>query len=122
MLPYNVSFQPPAPTLYIEAISPSTSVRRSILAKLDTGADETIIPEDLAADFNLIVRGQSLTSAFDGSIQRYLSYTIDLVVAGHHFIDLEVTAAPTNYVLLGRDVLNELVITLNGPQHMFTIN
>jgi hypothetical protein len=36
MLPYNVSFQPPAPTLYIEAISPSTSVRRSILAKLDS--------------------------------------------------------------------------------------
>ncbi|NJO84209.1 MAG: hypothetical protein HC828_16425 [Blastochloris sp.] len=122
MFPYDLSFQPPVPALYIEAISPSTSVRRNILAKLDTGADETIIPEDLAADLNLLLRGQSLTFAFDNSTQLYLSYTIDLLITGHNFIDLEVTAAPITYILLGRDVLNEFVITLDGPQRMFTIS
>lgn len=119
MVAYDHSFKPPAPILEIEAISPSTGVRRTMLAKLDTAADETVIPEDLAADLNLNLSGQSLTFSFDGMPRLYLSYTIDLIIAGHNFVDLEVTAAPILYILLGRDVLNELIVTLDGPRLQF---
>lgn len=121
MLPYNSSFAPPAPALEVEVISPVTGLRRIILAKFDTGADQTVIPEDLAADLSLSIQGQVPAAGFDTTTHLYFAYLLDLIVAGRNFVDLQVLASSNGHILLGRDVLNELVITLDGPQRRFSI-
>src|SRR4051812_38265315 len=116
MLPYNAIFDPPAPALDIEVISPVTGLRHTILAKFDTGADQTVIPEDLAADLSLSIQGQTPAAGFDNVTNLYFAYLIDLIVAGRNFVDLQVIASSNDHILLGRDVLNQLILTLDGPQ------
>ncbi|MFL5803952.1 MAG: hypothetical protein ACJ8CR_19685 [Roseiflexaceae bacterium] len=123
MLPY-IRFDPlslPAPALEIQAISPVTGRQRAIRAKLDTGADGSIIPEELAADLALASQGQFLTIDYFGMPRLSSSYRVDFIVDGRQFVDLEVTTAPLGYVLLGRDVLNHLILTLDGPQLHFAV-
>jgi hypothetical protein len=122
MLPYNSVFDPPAPALTIEVISPVTGLRRTVLAKFDTGADQTVIPEDLAADLSLSIQGQTPAAGFDNITQLYFAYLIDLIIAGRNFVDLQVIATSNDHILLGRDVLNDLLITLDGPQLQFAIH
>src|SRR5207244_3560623 len=100
---------PPAPALDVEIRNPQTGATLTVLAKLDTGADGSVIPDDLVPGLGLIEFSQFLSVAFDGSSQLQPSYLIDLSMIGHIFAELEVIAAPIPYLLLGRDVLNELV-------------
>lgn len=122
MYRYSPSFDPPAPALDVEVVHPYTSVRHIILAKFDTAADQTLIPEQVAAALNLDIAGMSVAQPLDSVARIYVVYRVDLIIAGRQFIDLEAAAAPIDYILLGRDVLNELVITLDGPQRTFTIS
>ena len=57
-----------------------------------------------------------VTIAFNGREEEQLTYLVDILVAGRTFTDFEVVASPAPYVLLGRDILNQLVITFDGPQ------
>lgn len=119
MVAYSTAFLPPAPALDVEVRDPQTGVAATILAKIDTGADGSIIPEDLVQTLNLIDFDEIVTVAFNGRLEKQPSYLIDLAVAGRTFTDLEVVAAPIPYLLLGRDVLNQLVTILNGPEQGF---
>ena len=119
MVVYSTAFLPPAPALDVEVRDPQTGAAATILAKIDTGADGSIIPEDLVQNLNLIDFDEIVTVAFNGRLEKQPSYLIDLAVAGRTFTDLEVVAAPIPYLLLGRDVLNQLVMILNGPEQGF---
>lgn len=121
MFPYDSNFLPPAPALEVEIRDPQTGAGQKVLAKLDTGADSSIIPEHLVQSLALTPFDRLLTIAFDGRKEFLTSYLIDVLIAGRSFTDLEVVAAPIPYLLIGRDVLNTLVITLDGSQFTFDI-
>jgi predicted aspartyl protease len=121
MFPYHNTFLPPAPALEVEVRNPHTGAAQILLAKLDTGADGTLIPEDLVQTLGLLSHDRFLAVAFDMQAKFIPSYLIDLTVAGWVFTQLEVPTAPLPYILIGRDVLNQLVITLDGPQLTFDI-
>lgn len=121
MFHYAQSFSPPAPALDVEVLHPITSTRATMLAKIDTAADQTIIPIILVDMLDLEPLGLAIAQPLDSSTRVYITYLLDLVIAGRQFIDFEAAAAPIDYIILGRDVLNELVITLDGPQLQFEI-
>ena len=93
-----------------------------ILAKLDTAADGSVIPIELVASMGLIDFDKVVTISFDGSEEEQLTYLVDIFLAGKAFTDIEVISSPLSYALLGRDILNQLIITLNGPQLGFTMS
>ncbi len=121
MFPYNETFTPPAPALQVEVRNAQTGISQIVLAKLDTAADGSIIPDKLVRTLELITYDEILAISFDGGLQRRASYLIDLVLAGYVFTELEVVSAPLPYLLLGRDVLNTMVVIFNGPQLLFEI-
>lgn len=121
MFPYDLNFLPPAPTLDIEIRNPQTGATQILLAKIDTGADGTVIPKDVVEGLGLLDFDQLLSVGFDGSLQVQTSYMIDLLLPGKIFTDIEVITAPLPYVLIGRDLLNQLVMTFDGPQLLFSI-
>lgn len=121
MLPYNLTFLPPAPVLDIEIRNPQTGFTQVVLAKIDTGADGTVIPKDVVQGLGLLNFDQILSIGFDGSTQIQTTYLIDILLPGKMFTDIEVITAPLPYVLIGRDLLNQLVITFDGPQLLFGI-
>ena len=121
MFPYHTTFRPPAPALEVEVINSQTGMIETILAKIDTAADASVIPDILVQRLGLLDFDQFLAISFDGSLQLQSSYLVDLLVAGRKFTDLEVITTPLPYILLGRDVLNQLVITCDGPRLAFEI-
>lgn len=118
---YSDDFLPPAPTLKIQVCNPQTGAAQTVLAKIDSGADGSVIPSSLVEQLGLIPFDTLLSMAFDGSVEKQISYLVDFTFADKQFHDLEVITAPLEYILVGRDVLNHLVTILNGPDQQLSI-
>lgn len=114
MFRFDINFNPPVAYVDAQIAHPQTGAAQTVPAKLDTGASRTVIPKSVAAALNLKTMGKMLAQGFDGSLDRYPVYYIALEVAGVRFSTLEVIAAERKDVLLGRDVLNHFVLTLDG--------
>jgi hypothetical protein len=121
MFPYALSFNPPLPGLEVDILHPLTSMRATLFAKIDTAADQTLIPESIVDILNLDPQGLAIAEPVASLPRIYVTYVCDIIVAGRQFIDLEAAAVPIDYILLGRDVLNQLIVTLDGPQLHFAI-
>lgn len=123
MWPYDRDIEPPAPFLEVLAYPPEhPDIRRSIRAKLDTGADISAIPESLIEALNLQPESLVLIEGYDCQKVTLPTYHVGLVVAQVQFHRQEVIVFPETYVLLGRDVLNHFYVRLNGPELTFDLN
>lgn len=122
MTPYNTTFDPPAPflTVRISRINldePTLTVD----CLVDSGADVSLIPQQLADDLNLAPADAMIVEGFSGEQQQLPLFAVTMVIENTHLIDLEVVAYPTAYAILGRDVLNRLRILLDGPAHQLNL-
>lgn len=122
MWSYNQAVQPPAPFLEVIVRHPRISDKfQPISAKLDTGADLSAIPQNVADNLELLAARTILAEAYDGTQTSVETYAIILEVAKARFRQLEVILIPEDYALLGRDVLNHFYISLNGPDLTFDL-
>lgn len=119
-VPYDDRRDPPAPVLPIR-IGPPRGDRALLLrALVDTGADATIIPEDVARGLRLpvvsFVRVRGIGPApLDAAV-----YGAEIEAAGvRRLIDVVGLGRET---LLGRNVLNDWTITLRGPEKVMEIS
>ena len=122
MLHYDLDFDPPAPVASVRVAHPVTGLTSNILrGKLDTGADLTVIPESLLVPLRLSAKGHVWTRSFDGTYsQRPVCY-IAVAIEGHKLPTVRCIAADRDTVLVGRNVLNRFVLTLDGRQLMFEL-
>jgi hypothetical protein len=120
---YNGGELPPAPYLDLEIASPVPgSPAVPTRAKLDSGAAMTVIPDAFIDQFNLAPVDVIDLRGFDGRITTRMVYEIDLIIGSRRFALLPVTSTRRRNVLLGRDVMNQLLITLDGHQLTTTIH
>ena len=112
---YSRSSEPPAPFLDIVVFDPTQpSTRRTIPAKLDSAADITALPVSLVRELALTQIHWLNVAGYDNRQSSIAVYEAAIEVA-HIRARLEVIAIPEDYALLGRDVLNQLRILLDGP-------
>jgi len=112
--PYDQSFYPPAPTLEIVVSGPGGY--RTLVARLDTAADVCGIPAQVALELDLPPGRRVRTSTYRGEPTAARLHRGDLRVAGRRFEQVEWLPVARPYALLGRSVLNELVLELDGPK------
>jgi hypothetical protein len=114
---YAAEFNPPAPFVQVTLGNPTTGEQRqAIPAQVDTAADRTVLPEAVALSLHLNRIGETVIGGFGGTITVVPLYGVLLGV--HTFPPrlIEVLAHPEEqWVLLGRDVLNQLRSLLDGP-------
>lgn len=131
---YSSEFDPPAPALDIGIGTTSIAPHDRVLALIDTGSDMTSVPPSLIDRLGLPQVNEVVIEAFDatGSKRRFQRP----VVSAH--LDLGESLPAVNvqclrfewetpdstiaeHVVLGRDILNGLLLALNGPELRGTI-
>ena len=120
---YNKQKSIPAPIIPIRlALSDSTYGTRYLNAIVDTGADFVIIPERLLerlgseSENYVRLRGQW------SEARTMALHTLDIEIANSRYPDIDVVADDKdNEIILGRNLLNKLVLTLNGPKQELEI-
>lgn len=123
IFPYETSERPPAPYLDLR-VRPSVQRRRFLpqRAKLDSGASMTVIPNSLVVRWGLIPHSAVAVRGYNRRLSIRPAYVVDLEIGKKRFAQIKVTVSPRDNVLLGRDVLNQLKITLDGPSRMTEIH
>jgi len=117
----------PSPIARIEVSSPYDSTNRSkdIKAILDTGAGITVIPESIIEKLEKLKelphRPVRVRSHLDKNNTSYrILYRVIIEFYGQEN-EIEVLAIPRDYAIIGRDILNQYKITLNGPEETWSI-
>jgi hypothetical protein len=117
---YDTRVQPPAPFVDVLILHPSDHEQtRGIRGKLDSGADISVIPEELADELHLIPAREIQTRGYDGTVRDIQSYFVAFEIEGYPIRLVEVVASRRTDVLLGRDVLNHFRIILDGKMLTF---
>ena len=112
------------PKLIVHVRSPQQeSLTRQVPAVIDTGADRTCIPLSVFARLGELnfEYGEVGVQGAVGIIERKPTFVVHLKFAGCDFLDLEVIALEEEFALIGRDLLNQHKIILDGPKSQFRI-
>lgn len=91
-------------------------------ALVDSGSDGTMIPVDLLTTIGARYVGQARIRSILGDRQLINLYLVSLRIGASQIPAVQVIANPeTDEIILGRDVLNQLIVTLNGVASMTEI-
>jgi predicted aspartyl protease len=117
-VPYNELFDPPAPVLPLKLRIPAPSGWVNLVALVDTGADLTVIPADVAERY-LAVAGAIRIIGVTGAAEEATLYWSEVAIGNwHHRVLLAGFGAEA---IVGRDVLNRLNLTLEGPSRTLSL-
>ena len=121
MRAYDSGYRPPAPVVNVTLTHPDSARTCSVRGKLDTGADSLVIPLEVAERLGLESFGNVPVRGYDGSITRRPVYYAHVVVEGFEFKAVRCLATERVTVLVGRSILNRLIVTLDGPNLAFDL-
>jgi len=118
---YSFDYNPPTPSLNVRFSSPLSNRSIELQAKLDTGADITVIPQHVIAELRLIPAGRVSVSSFDGQEERRYTYFVNASFQNFNFAMVETIGARRRDALLGRDILNLLKTIFDGKTLSFEL-
>lgn len=113
---YNIAYDPPAPfiPITVDGHDPTRSPV-TIQAFVDSGADGTMLPIDVLQAVGAEYEASLWLRGTTGSRQRVDSYTVSIHIETETVHAISAVAMPVgSEPLIGRDVLNQLVVILNG--------
>ncbi len=114
---YNQNYNPSAP--FIELMIDGYEATRpplAIEAFLDSGADGTMIPIAILTAVGAEYEDTVWMSGTAGGRQSVDRYTVRIQIGGVTIHSIHAIAIPSRHeAIIGRDILNYLVVALNGP-------
>ena len=114
MEPYDSDqFDPPAPVAYVTVKSAGIEIA-NVPMLIDTGADVSLLPRSHVESLVLPNAAQFELAAFDGSKSLAPSLSAEMVFVGKNFRG-EFLVIDGWHGVLGRNVLNNLSLLLDGP-------
>jgi predicted aspartyl protease len=115
--PYSKDFTPPAPTLDIVLSTMATDLAVGpVEALVDTGADTTVVPIDYLDHIRAPITMEMWARGKWGGRRRVNLFLVDIHIGNSILPHVQVVGDEAgNEVILGRDVLNQLELLLDGP-------
>lgn len=120
---YDQTLNPPAPVLKISVKNAYTDQEiNNIFALIDSGADSSTIPKLLATRLHLIPHDFIQSYDYEGKSHGevpvyYLTFSF-----GTFSFDVEPTGTDADCILIGRDILNQIRLLLDGRNLIFSIS
>lgn len=112
---YSHRYDPPAPVIDI-IVRTGEGESVTVAAFLDSGADGTVIPANIIRQIGARYADQRQLVGTTGIGQIVRLYHIQIQIGSDIIYGIK-AAAYGNEVILGRDVLNQLTLILDGPLH-----
>lgn len=116
-------FSPPAPVAFVTLRSPEngTSIT-GVPMLLDSGADVTLLPQDAIRRLGLKPSGETQyeLTGFAGHQSVSPVVKLELILAGKTFRG-QFLLVEQEWGIVGRNILNSLVLTLDGPNLTWSI-
>lgn len=124
MTAYDKGYDPAFPVLQIEVSSHRRGAAvRSVAVLLDTGADGTILPSEVLQAVEARYVEQRQLRGILGQSQVVDVYSVTLHIGSQRIYGVRAVSAPAGVEpLLGRDVLNQLRVTFDGPAEIVEID
>lgn len=115
--PYDEGYRPAMPVVQVELVAPGRApLPRLLPALVDSGSDGTLVPINLLEEAGARCVGEARLRGVTGPSQLVNIYLVNLQVGTHVVRGVRAVAAPEqSEFILGRNALNHLVVTLNGP-------
>lgn len=112
---YDLAYVPAMPVVTISIGRPDSAALLPLPALIDSGADATMIPIRHLKQVKAIKRQQVFIRSISGKRVRATLYTVSLQFAHYQRDRIDVVGnQDTDEVIIGRDILNHLVVTLDG--------
>ena len=119
---YNRNFNPPAPVIELSISAPLSEASTSSTALIDSGADITVIPERIISQLKLRRVGFVPASGFGEDVVETAVHSAILSIEGILRPKIyRILGWNKDYALLGRDLLNNLIAVLNGPNEKLSL-
>lgn len=114
--PYHNSYFPPLPSLEVVLQSPEGNRTEPLTVLVDTGADTTIVPTTYLVRLGTNPFEDGFLRSQWGERRPVGIYLLDVHVANLYLPGIEVVGDEQGReVILGRNVLNTLILLLDGP-------
>jgi len=112
---YDFTYAPSAPVVEIIVTSDLSATALTLVALLDSGADATMLPFAVLEQVQAEILETRYLCTVTGKRTIVDIYRVAIQVGPYHFraVRAIATDSPAE-IILGRDVLNQLIVTLNG--------
>lgn len=114
---YSKDHQPPMPVVDVRLIAPHSGMATgTITAVVDSGADGTLVPVDLLSEIGAVSIATGRLAWLWRESRMVHIYVVQLEIGPIRLPKVRVAGVPVGTdLVLGRDVLNQMVLTLDGP-------
>jgi predicted aspartyl protease len=121
--PYDSHYFPPAPSVEIRLGTPGESLASgSHQALIDTGADISLVPLKHIRPLQTVPDDHRYLRSQWGERRKVAIYSLDIGLGNVRLPAVEVVADERgDEIVLGRNVLNKLVMMLDGPKRVLEI-
>ena len=109
------AFHPPAAVVPVAVRAPDGRDERALDGKIDTGGDLCALPHAIIGDLALPAERVVRVAPVLGATKEIVVYRMDLSVGGERFSYVETIGSDRPYGIIGRNVLRELLLRLDGP-------
>jgi predicted aspartyl protease len=121
--PYDTRFSPPAPVIELSVSAPGQGGKSvKIRGLIDSGADLTVLPENIVTEVGLQYVDEVPIGGFDGTYSVRPIYAARLALEDGWSIIVRAVCIQGDIALLGRDIINRWRLLLDGRAQSFEIS
>ncbi len=113
---YSGHYSPSMPVVEVTLYMPGRAqTEQQVMGIVDTGSDATMIPQRILKTLGARYVKEGTIRGVTGAHQPVSLYLIGMKIGPEDVHAVRVVGIPTgNEIILGRDALNQMIITLNG--------